>query len=181
MRFRDFESTYPNIHASRIPSTLTVLIALWLWYYWKLKLLPRENSLKNQTRALLILRGLFRSWCYRHADSRGCLSGSLQCPKAQAQCTKIDSNMGFAVRSCRDMERLTEGTLALSWKEQGNRWSTCPWQWSSPTPYLHWLWCCQRRGLYLVQNQPSEAWTFGGKKRLEFHHSVPIWEEAKGH
>ena len=46
MRFRDFESMHLNIHASRIPSTLTVLIALWLWYYWKLKLLPRENSPK---------------------------------------------------------------------------------------------------------------------------------------
>ena len=35
--------------------------------------------------------------------------------KAQAQCTKIGSNLGLAVRSCRDIESwLTEGMLALS-------------------------------------------------------------------
>ena len=92
----------------------------------------------------------------------------------------IDSNMGFAVRSCRDMERLTEGTLALSWKEQGNRWSTFPWQWSSPTPYLHWLRCCQRRGLYPVQSQPSEAWTFLERSDLSFSILSQCEKKLKG-
>ena len=42
---------------------------------------------------------------------------SLQYCKAQAQCTKIGSNLGFAVRSCRDMESwLTEGMLCIELK-----------------------------------------------------------------
>lgn len=73
MRFRDFESMHPNIHASRIPSTLTVLIALWLWYYWKLKFMML-SSMRIAVDAL----GLYIT----RIDS-------LQCHKAQAQCTKI--------------------------------------------------------------------------------------------
>ena len=87
MRFRDFESMYPNIHASRIPSTPTVLIALWLWYYWKLKLLPREDSLKIQT-----------SWCYRHADSRGCLSGSTLLALARCNAPRPRRNVLRSIR-----------------------------------------------------------------------------------
>jgi len=115
MRFRDFESMHPNIHASKIPSKLTVLIALWLWYYWKLKLLPRENSLKirRELDYFMMLSSMQIA-----VDALGLYItriDSLQYHKAQAQCTKIGSNLGFAVRSCRDMESwLTEGMLALS-------------------------------------------------------------------
>lgn len=65
---------------------------------------------------------------------------SLQYHKAQAQCTKIGSNLGFAVRSCRDMESwLTEGMLALSYT----------------VPSLVMMLPAPRA--YLVQSQPSET------------------------
>jgi len=106
---------HPSIHASRIPSTLTVLIALWLWYYWKLKLLPRENSLKiRRELAYFVMLSSMRI-AVDALELYITRIDSLQYHKPQAQCTKICSNLGFAVRSCKDMESwLTEVMLALS-------------------------------------------------------------------
>ena len=123
MRFWDFESMYPNIHASRIPSTLTVLIALWLWYYWKLKLLPRENSLKIRREHSWYYVAYFEVDAIIHADSHGCLGGSILLALARYNTTRPRRNVLRSIRiwgSRLDHAGIRRGRLKerLHWAER---------------------------------------------------------------